>query len=892
MRPGVRTRLTYRQIIAITSGVFVVVAVGSFFYFGSRTEEARAAVSGDYRSIASGSWESSSTWQIYNGSNWVMATNAPSASDNVIDIQTGHNINISSNITVDQLIIDAGSILNVNSGTVTISNGSGTDVQIDGTLNNFGTISMNTNTRIDVNSTLVLKSASTLSNKSNSAIYIYGRVKNEGGTIPTGSSFWYAQSGSIFEHARNGSTLPLVVWSAGSTMEVTGITNTAPTQLNQTFQNFTWNCSSQSTDINFAAAITAVNGNLTISSTGNSSIFLDQQGNNSTLTVGGNFNMINGKIYNCVNGSSNMNIGGSLVITGGIYAFNAAGGTNYGNNSANVYVTGNVDVTGGTIDLTQCTANNSAKGIGNLFLKGNLNVVSPGLITTTSSASRGNLNFNGTTANQITNTNTNITNGVDINILSGAVLQMDHRILTSQGTFNLQSGAGLWIGSANGITSSGASGNIQSTGTRTYSTGADYTYNGNVTQVSGNGLPSQVRNLTLNNSLNCTLTNSTSVSGTLTFTTGLWIASDDTLTLGTSVANLGTLNRTNGHVVGFFRRWIANTIASNILFPVGTLTYYNGANFSFTTAPTTGGSVTSNFIASGYLGTLGLPLVDAGDNCTNVGYAYWSLGSGDGFTGGAWSVNLYANGFPAVFDYTSLHVLRRNSSSANWTTNGSHSAGTGSNSSPVGNRTGMSILGQYGIVSGAANTLPIELVFFKAKAVNNSVDLTWKTATEVNNDYFTLERSKDGQEFEAIGTVHGAGNTTVTKNYKYTDYSPLKGVSFYRLRQTDFDGKTTTSEIQKVNIRADGMDHPVSIESVSPNPFTNEFTAEYITNRDGDVSIEIYDMQGKILYKGYELSTTGRNTFSFGDGGRFPNGQYVLRISHSGGVDTKKIIKR
>lgn len=892
LRPGVRVRTQYKKIIAVSSGVFAVASALFFIYFGSQTEEARAAIIGDFRTVSSGSWNTVGIWQRYNGTIWVAAAASPTSADNIIEIQSGHTVSVATNITADQVIVLAGGTLNITSNTFTVNNGVGTDIQVDGNFTVTSTIVLNSNSRIDVNSSLIFKAGSVLTRNTGSGIYIYNRVKNEGGTVPTVSSFWYAQTGGTYEHAINGGTIPSVSWSTNSTLEITGSTTAVPSAINQTFQNFTWNCPSQITDLNLGGSMTTVNGTFNLTNTGTASIFLDQQGNNNTLNVNSDFNMTGGKIYLCVNGSTTLNISGNLNVSGGYFSFNLSGGTAYGNTSASIYLTGNVNVTGGIVDMTQCSANNSLKGTGQIFLKGNLNVFNPGLITETSSASRGQINFNGTSTNQTTEVSNNITNQIDYFVLSGAVLQMDDRILPGAGDFTLNSGGGLQIGSAEGISSTGNSGNVQCTGTRSYSTSADYTYNGVVTQISGNGLPSQVRNLTLNNNSNCTLSYSSSVSQTLSFISGLWIASNDTLTLGINTSTLGTLSRISGHVVGNFRRWVTNSIVSNILFPVGTMTNYNGANFSFTTSPSSGGSITCNFIASGFIATLGLPLLDAGDLCSNIGYGYWSLGAANGFSGGTWSVNLMANGFPAIFDYTVLHAFRRTNTSTSWLINGTHAAGTGSNSSPVVNRNGMTLLGNYGITSGSANPLPIELVFFKAKASNNAVELNWKTASEVNNDYFTLERSRDGIEFSSIGTVQGAGNSTHALNYSSNDYSPLKGIAYYRLRQTDYDGKTTTSDIQKVNLTDDGMDHAISIETLGPNPFGDEFKVSYYTNRTGDVSIEIFNIEGKVLYKAYQLSTEGMNQFTFTDGTRLLEKEYILRISHSGGAAVKRLIKK
>ena len=92
--------------------------------------------------------------------------------------------------------------------------------------------------------------------------------------------------------------------------------------------------------------------------------------------------------------------------------------------------------------------------------------------------------------------------------------------------------------------------------------------------------------------------------------------------------------------------------------------------------------------------------------------------------------------------------------------------------------------------------LSIELLDFKGECINGTPQLNWITASEINNDYFTIERSSNGIHFEAIGTVDGADNSPATLNYEFVDATPLppqeesgSGVGYYRLKQTDFDGK-------------------------------------------------------------------------------------------------------
>jgi hypothetical protein len=115
-----------------------------------------------------------------------------------------------------------------------------------------------------------------------------------------------------------------------------------------------------------------------------------------------------------------------------------------------------------------------------------------------------------------------------------------------------------------------------------------------------------------------------------------------------------------------------------------------------------------------------------------------------------------------------------------------------------------------------ASTLPIHLLSFTAVAVDHEVLLEWSTATEQNNEHFTIEKSRDGQSFEEVMTVDGAGNSTSVINYKEVDASPFTGQSYYRLRQTDFNGATTVSEMVSVTTEA--------VLVVSPNPLPSGIT--------------------------------------------------------------------
>ncbi len=91
--------------------------------------------------------------------------------------------------------------------------------------------------------------------------------------------------------------------------------------------------------------------------------------------------------------------------------------------------------------------------------------------------------------------------------------------------------------------------------------------------------------------------------------------------------------------------------------------------------------------------------------------------------------------------------------------------------------------------SSASNTLPVELMFFSVEKDERSALLKWQTASEKNNDYFTIEKTSDGANFQTVGTVSGVGNSSVKNTSQHRDENPFTGTSYYRLKQTDFDGR-------------------------------------------------------------------------------------------------------
>ncbi len=156
--------------------------------------------------------------------------------------------------------------------------------------------------------------------------------------------------------------------------------------------------------------------------------------------------------------------------------------------------------------------------------------------------------------------------------------------------------------------------------------------------------------------------------------------------------------------------------------------------------------------------------------------------------------------------------------------------------------------------------LPIEIISFESHCTgNNIVRLDWSTATETNNDYFTIERSADCNLWETIGTVDGAGNSTSTLNYEFID-DEVSGIKYkvssiyYRIKQTDYASKFEYFTPIAAEICADF--------SIFPNPADNEFSIRVFSETDDEIVIEVYDVIGKLILSKSASVTKGNNMLS------------------------------
>ncbi len=173
--------------------------------------------------------------------------------------------------------------------------------------------------------------------------------------------------------------------------------------------------------------------------------------------------------------------------------------------------------------------------------------------------------------------------------------------------------------------------------------------------------------------------------------------------------------------------------------------------------------------------------------------------------------------------------------------------------------------------------LPIELASWKAEILNSRhVRLVWSTSSEKNNDFFIIERSPDGENFEEAGRVKGAGNSNDMKYYSYIDKEPFSGVSYYRLKQTDYDG--TTASFKPVAVDLSRLALAASTAQIAPNPFTNYFKLNFSSDLDQNGEMILTNMNGQVLYSQKIELQTGRNELSYANAERLQPGIYFVKV--------------
>jgi len=546
-------------------------------------------------------------------------------------------------------------------------------------------------------------------------------------------------------------------------------------------------------------------------------------------------------------------IGGTLTMTAatnGCTGYDHAHTINLG--SGTMTVTGNISMTNAisdfdgttpiytTIDMTTA---NCVLNVGNGFTvgrvlngtgaTGTINYTRAGAQTIAPSPIYYNLTLSGSGVKSLSG-NGNIVNG----------------ILSMQGTATLSTALGIFV----------------------YGTNSTLEYKGSAAQSSGPELKATIETLKIDNSNGVTFNNSSSANDAVTMTSGNINLGTFTLSLGTGGASStpGTLTYTSGRMYnGSFKRYFGTgavaigTAAGQ--FPIGSSLHYRPFWIGISSFMTTSNSVTLSHTEDYTHPAFNTASHNdatwsGGTTVKGVSKSTWNVSNAGCFTDGNDDLQVRFGGFG--FGTNTLTDLDASLASS---VIGTFSAATGSSTEPYVNRTGLSELivddvWRIGTKNIIQSPLPIELLNFEANFKENKVDVKWSTATETNNYYFTVERSADGINFEGIATITGAGNSSNLINYNKSDFEPLSGISYYRLRQTDRDGSFSYSQIVAVNVGR-------YFFTLGPNPASDEIFLRFSDNIINGSSIKIVDMLGrncfeeKLLSSDFQKITLDKLTF-------------------------------
>ncbi|MBS1558665.1 MAG: T9SS type A sorting domain-containing protein, partial [Bacteroidetes bacterium] len=419
--------------------------------------------------------------------------------------------------------------------------------------------------------------------------------------------------------------------------------------------------------------------------------------------------------------------------------------------------------------------------------------------TTTDSSIGGNTFAGVTTFNntnigifRLSNTTGDVyTNNVTYNQNSGTIQPAYASATTYAGNITVNSSSAMVFGANSGSMTFNGSG-----GTQTIA-------------ITGAAVPT-FNTMTMNTSSGGTVNLNTivNIGKSATFTSGVLTSSGTNyLNFMNNATTSGASN--NSYVDGPVRK----TGNQAFTFPVGTGGIYRSIAMSAPVANTD--AFTAQFFrgaqAFGGASTYQLPILTV-SSCE-----YWILnrtvGASNVFVTLSWNSPDCSG--PYITDVTKLLVARWNLT--NWVSHGNGSTTGNATNGTVTSSAAVTSFSPFALASSSlVNPLPITLSYFKAVLDNGVAKLVWETESELNNDFFTLERSADGNVFEPITTLKGAGTTSVTTDYSYIDENPLPGISYYRLKQTDFDRHETIAGIAFIENKGEGFSF-----NVYPNPVSS-----------------------------------------------------------------------
>lgn len=188
----------------------------------------------------------------------------------------------------------------------------------------------------------------------------------------------------------------------------------------------------------------------------------------------------------------------------------------------------------------------------------------------------------------------------------------------------------------------------------------------------------------------------------------------------------------------------------------------------------------------------------------------------------------------------------------------------------------------------SGGVLPIKLVKFEANSNGDRIDINWATAVEINNNFFTIEKSIDLKNWEVVSNINGAGNSNIVIEYFEVDYSPFQGVSYYRLKQTDYDGAFSYSNVVPVK-HIKKLNQEMSL---FPNPVVRgqELNIQFSEIIESEVLIVLRDIKGEEFYSKVFLKYEDKSLIAIPIDKTIPSGIYLVTASSENQIYNQKLI--
>ncbi|TND08047.1 MAG: hypothetical protein FD123_2601 [Bacteroidetes bacterium] len=497
---------------------------------------------------------------------------------------------------------------------------------------------------------------------------------------------------------------------------------------------------------------------------------------------------------------------------------------------------------------------------------------------TFTAAATSTVNFTGTVAQAVNGSNSGTNSFGNFRLANTNTVTLNQ---TTDITGSLTTTTGTSVLNFNGqyVSVGGNFSNFDGGNTMTGLTGSTIEFNGTAAQTYNQGTST----LTLNN----VYMNHTGPGLTLNSNMVVGTAGTTTLTFGKIITGVNEVQITNtssgaitagsaaSFVQGYLRRYL-NGAATSYNFPVGhSVKGYQLANITFTTA-TTIPQLLANFNTWG-----AVPNGPTASECPSNTYdalpaldnGYWQIDASANPASGTYNVTLYSTNYTNSGGAAGWTVMKSPSSSFTWALDGTC---VGTSTASQTSRTGLGGFSRFG-VGQSVTPLPVEFLSFTGKNEGDYNRLEWVTATEVNNDYFDVERSVNGSPYQRIGQKDGGNNSSSALYYTFDDLHPEEGINYYRLKQVDFNGAYAYSNTISIAKHSEGM----FLENVRPNPTNGDVLFDFVSEKAVTIHILITDMLGRVVVDELRNVEKGRTALNTLIGPENDGGIYTFKVNET-----------